>query len=66
MSALRGTLIAALIGGATLLSGGSATAAPLPLESTTGVPAESVATEDCFTIIHPLAQITCMLSSLSG
>ncbi|WP_157106222.1 hypothetical protein [Nocardia sienata] len=66
MTALRGTLIAAMIGAATLVGGGAAMAAPLQLEAPTAVPAESVATADCAGVIHPLGQISCLLSSLSG
>ncbi|MFI2233386.1 hypothetical protein [Nocardia testacea] len=66
MTALRGTLTAALIGAASLAGAGAATAAPLSLEAPTPAPAESVATADCTGVIHPLGQLSCLLSSLSG
>ncbi|NNH68281.1 hypothetical protein HLB23_00020 [Nocardia uniformis] len=65
MCALRGIFVGALIGAATLIGGGAAMAAPLPLESHTAA-AESVATPDCSGVIHPLQRMTCLLSSLSG
>ncbi|MGW1743347.1 hypothetical protein ACWCPQ_31595 [Nocardia sp. NPDC001965] len=66
MFTVRGTLMAALVGAAALVGTGAATAAPLPLEAPAAVPAESVATDNCFDVIHPLNQMICMLSSISG
>ncbi|WP_433659939.1 hypothetical protein ACQPW1_45655 [Nocardia sp. CA-128927] len=63
MFALRGIAVAALIGAATLVGSGAAMADTIRLEPST--PAESVA-KDCTGVIHPLAQLTCTLSSLSG
>ncbi|MEU7215471.1 hypothetical protein [Nocardia iowensis] len=65
MRALRGIFVGAVIGAATLVGGGAATAAPLSLEPHAPAPTESIA-ENCAGVIHPLAQLTCTLSSLSG
>ncbi|MEV6556282.1 hypothetical protein AB0M22_11255 [Nocardia sp. NPDC051756] len=64
MSVLRGIVVGAVIGAATLIGAGAATAAPLPLEPAS--PAVESVAKDCVGVIHPLAQLTCTLSSLSG
>ncbi|WP_107659630.1 MULTISPECIES: hypothetical protein [Nocardia] len=63
MFAVRGIVAAALVGAATLIGSGAATAAPLPLGEYT--PVESVA-KSCEGVIHPLAVMMCTLTSLSG
>ncbi|WP_405160362.1 hypothetical protein OG203_28560 [Nocardia sp. NBC_01499] len=66
MFAVRGFVVAALIGGATLVGGGAAmAAAPLPLEPSTAAPADSIA-NNCAGVIHPIGQLVCTISSLSG
>ncbi|MFC9435964.1 hypothetical protein [Nocardia sp. NPDC057030] len=64
MSFLRGIVAGAVIGAATLIGAGAATAAPLTLEP--AAPAAEPVAKDCTGVIHPLAQLTCTLSSLSG
>lgn len=64
MSAVRGIVVAAVIGAATLIGAGAATAAPLPLEPAD--PAVESVAKDCTGVIHPLNQILCTLTSLSG
>ncbi|MFB8278134.1 hypothetical protein [Nocardia colli] len=64
MSVLRRIVVGAVVGAATLIGAGAATAAPLPLEPATPA-AESVA-KDCTGVIHPINQLVCTLSSLSG
>ncbi|MFI6045961.1 hypothetical protein ACIA8C_30345 [Nocardia sp. NPDC051321] len=64
MSVLRGIVVGAVIGAATLIGAGAAGAATLQLEPAAPA-AESVA-KDCTGVIHPIGQLVCTLSSLSG
>ncbi|WP_378734364.1 hypothetical protein [Nocardia brasiliensis] len=65
MRALRGIFVGAVIGAATLGGAAAATAAPLTLEPHAPASTESIA-ENCAGVIHPLARLTCTISSLSG
>ncbi|WP_306364436.1 hypothetical protein [Nocardia sp. CC227C] len=65
MRALRGILVGAVIGAATLVGAGAATAAPLSLEPHAPAPTEQIA-DSCTGVIHPLARLGCVISSLSG
>ncbi|SUA74426.1 Uncharacterised protein [Nocardia otitidiscaviarum] len=65
MRVLRGVLVGAVIGAATLAGAGAAAAAPLSLEPHAPAVTEQIA-DNCQTVIHPLAQFSCILSSLSG
>ncbi|WP_280356051.1 hypothetical protein [Nocardia otitidiscaviarum] len=65
MRALRGILVGTVIGAATLVGAGAAAAAPLSLEPHAPAATEQIA-NNCQTVIHPLAQFSCILSSLSG
>ncbi|MFG1790105.1 hypothetical protein [Nocardia sp. NPDC049149] len=64
MSALRKIVVCTFIGAATLIGGGVASAAPLSLEP--AVPATEPVAKDCTGVIHPLGQLMCTLTSLSG
>ncbi|MFE9578951.1 hypothetical protein ACFYO1_21390 [Nocardia sp. NPDC006044] len=64
MFAVRGVVAAALIGAATLVGSGAAMADTIRLEP--AAPAAEPVAKDCTGVIHPLAQLTCTLSSLSG
>ncbi|MFI6173747.1 hypothetical protein ACIBCN_43725 [Nocardia sp. NPDC051052] len=60
----RGIFVAALIGAATVIGGGAAMAAPLPLEPATPTPSESVAGWDCNS--QPLIALWCLIASPSA
>ncbi|MET8774337.1 hypothetical protein AB0H49_23220 [Nocardia sp. NPDC050713] len=60
MSALRGIFVGALIGAATLVGSGAATAEPLPLEPFTPAATESVAGGLCDA--HPAIGLWCLIS----
>ncbi|WP_306357295.1 MULTISPECIES: hypothetical protein [unclassified Nocardia] len=65
MRVLRGVLVGAVVGAAALAGAGAAAAAPLSLEPHAPAATEQIA-NNCQTVIHPLAQFSCILSSLSG
>ncbi|WP_040784928.1 hypothetical protein [Nocardia pneumoniae] len=64
MFALRGIFVGALIGAATLVGGGAATAEPLPLETFTPAPTESVAGGWCDA--NPVLGLWCLIASQSA
>ncbi|MFI6998991.1 hypothetical protein [Nocardia sp. NPDC050175] len=64
MHALRGIFVAALIGAATLVGGGTAMADTLPLEPATATPTESVVGWDCNST--PLLSLWCLIASPSA
>lgn len=64
MFALRGIIVGALIGAATLVGGGAAMADPLPLETFTPAPTEPVAGGWCDA--HPAVGLWCLIASQSA
>ena len=65
MFALRGIVVATLIGTAALIGGGPATADPIPLESPNPAPTEPVAA-DSLCNAHPLLILWCLITSPSA
>ncbi|MTE15401.1 hypothetical protein [Nocardia aurantiaca] len=64
MFARRGIFVGVLIGAATLVGGGAAMAAPLPLESPAPAPAEPVAGGLCN--LDPAIALWCLIASPSA